>query len=184
MANNQSSRLAPRDVPLAERAVYSRKIVAPGATGSPVSSRSYLVSSNVSSSSGVVLSCRRIPQPLLFSCMITPVVGGSPTRPTRSDRRSPLPGVHGRVTKCTLLSGSRLAPLTGVARLPPDRQQKSREFGQPYDRFIAKTGLWEWGTSVRPITHFRSKSTTVPRSPARHVFAQTSRLFCCRSSLS
>ena len=72
-----------------------------------------------------------------------PVVGGSPTRPTRSDRRSPFPGADGRVTKCTLLSGSRLAPLTGVARLSPDRQQKSREFGQPYDRFIARTGLLE-----------------------------------------
>ena len=34
----------------------------------------------------------------------SPVVGGSPTRPTRSDRRSPLPGADGRVTKCTLLS--------------------------------------------------------------------------------
>ena len=32
-----------------------------------------------------------------------PVVGGSPTRPTRSDRRSPLRGADGRVTKCTLL---------------------------------------------------------------------------------
>ena len=40
-----------------------------------------------------------------------PVAGGSPTRPRRSDRRSPLPGADGRVTKCTLLSGSRLAPL-------------------------------------------------------------------------
>ena len=49
------------------------------------------------------------------------VVVGSPTRLTRSDRRSPLPGADGRVTKYTLLSRSRLAPFTGVARLPPDR---------------------------------------------------------------
>ena len=45
--------------------------------------------------------------------------------------------------------GSRFAPRTGVARLPPDRQQKSREFEQPYGRFIARTGLLESGTSVR-----------------------------------
>ena len=96
-----------------------------------------------------------------FQGQPSPVGGGSPTRPTRSDRRSPLPGADGRVTKCTLLSGSRLAPLTGVARLPPARLVRGQPgycslflaFFLPPPRFFL---IWAFCSSVRTsIRHSR-----------------------------
>ena len=43
----------------------------------------------------------------------------------------------------TIRFASRLYPRREPAPLPPDRQQKSREFGQPYDRFLAGIFLLE-----------------------------------------
>ena len=43
------------------------------------------------------------------------------------------------------------------ARLPPGRQQKSREFGQSHDRFIAAICLLDWGSSFRRCSLFVSR---------------------------
>ena len=78
----------------------------------------------------------------------SPVVGGSPTRPTRSDRRSPLPGAGGRDAKCTLLSESGLAPLTGVAGPRPRCGRVSDPSHQVRPKVITtgpateKSGVW------------------------------------------